>query len=53
MRENRLQHTLTVLRHLTVPEAKHAPALAEKIGIADLIAQALAMLRPVGLSDQP
>jgi hypothetical protein len=52
VRENRVEHALAISQDVMVPEAKHLPALAGEIGVADFIAGVLRVLRPVRLDDE-
>jgi hypothetical protein len=52
MRLDCLKHAFAILKHLVVPKAKHLPALARQIGIADIVAKAVCVLRTVGLDGQ-
>jgi hypothetical protein len=52
MRQNCLKHTVSILDHLVVPEAKHLPALARQISVTDIVTKAFCVLRAVGLDDQ-
>jgi hypothetical protein len=52
MRVNCLQNPFAILRHLVVPEAKHFPPAALKIGVTNIVARAFRVLRSVSLDNQ-
>ena len=52
MCENRLQNPVAILQHLVVPEPKDFPPVTLKIGVANSVARAFGVLRPVGFGDQ-
>ena len=52
MRQNCLQNTFAILRHLVVPEPKDFPAFASLISVTDIVVSALSVSRAVSLDNQ-